>query len=364
MTDNLIRPCGILDAAAADALVTQMQGDIPFILDFSEVTGIRFAALRKLMNVRRGGCRFSIVNASDEVLDRFVDSGVSAFIDISRKPRKLDMSQYEEFGASYMSKAYNSADGDAMIKVYGANVPATLVAREKAVARAVMLFGLPTPLVGTLYADGGKTALDFERIEGKRSFSRIIAEESERTVEMTRRFAKMCKQLHSTPCDTSIFPDRLLVHRQAVLACPGLTDSERERILRFTDGIPAATTCLHGDLQMSNVITTPEGEDLWIDLSDFGYGHPLLDIAMWYFLTRLNNEERTQQLFHLGLAEMARVWDLFVEEYAGARSPEEKRAFERQVRPYAALHMIYLGVNVGFVPGMLDQIRELFAQSA
>lgn len=362
--DNPIRPCGILDAASADALLAQMHGDLPVILDFSAVTGIRFAALRRLMNARRNGRRFSIINASDEVLERFVDSGVSAFIDISRKPRKLDISQYEEFGASFLSKAYNSADGDAMIKVYGANVPAALVAQEKAVARAVMLFGLPTPLVGTIYADGDKTALDFERIEGKRSFSRIIAEEPERTLEMTSRFAKMCKQLHATQCDTAIFSDRKLVHRQAVLACPGLTDGERERILRFVDGIPDKTTCLHGDLQMSNVITTPEGEDLWIDLSDFGYGHPMLDIAMWYFLTKLNTEERAQHLFHLGLAELARVWDLFVEEYADARSPEQKRAFEQEVRPYAALHMIYLGVNMGFVPGMLEQIRELFAQSA
>ncbi len=357
--NNQIRPSGILDAASADALLAQIHGDLPVVVDFSDVTGIQFAALRRLMNGRRSGCRFSIVNASDAVMERFVDSGVSAYIDIGRRPRKLDMSQYVEFGESVMYKAYKSADGDAIIKVYSANVPASFVMQEQAVARAVMHFGLPTPLVGTIYVDGDKTALDFERIEGKRSFSRIIAEEPERTVEITSRFAKMCKQLHSTPCDTSIFSDRKLVHRQAVLACPGLSDGEREQILRFVDAIPDVTTCLHGDLQMSNVITTPEGEDLWIDLSEFGYGHPMLDIAMWYFLTRLNPEELVQHLFHMGLAETARVWDLFVEEYADARSPEEKLAFEQQVRPYAALHMIYLGVNVGFKPGLMDRIREI-----
>ena len=176
--NNLIRPSGILDAASSDALLAQMHGDLPFVLDFSDVTGIHFAALRRLMNGRRSGLRFSIVNASDEVMERFIDSGVSAYIDISRRPRKLDMSQYEEFGESVMSKAYKSADGDAIIKVYAANMPASFVMQEQAVARAVMLFGLPTPLVGAIYVDGDKTALDFERIEGKRSFSRIIAEGS------------------------------------------------------------------------------------------------------------------------------------------------------------------------------------------
>ena len=131
-----------------------------------------------------------------------------------------------------------------------------MVAQEKAVARAVMLFGLPTPLVGTLYEDGDRTALDFERIPDKRSFSRIIAEEPEQLETITRRFAKMCRKLHETPCDTTLFQDRVLAHRQVVINCKELTDAEKEPVLAFVDSIPRVTTCLHGDLQMSNVITT------------------------------------------------------------------------------------------------------------
>ncbi len=358
MIEHLIQPSGLLDAAAADKLLAGMTDGQPYTVDFRDVTGIHFAALRRLMNARRAGVRFSIINASDEVLERFVDTGVSHFIDVCRRPKPLDMSQYEEFGASYLSKSYNSQDGDAMIKVYGGNVPKAMVAQEKAVARAVMLFGLPTPLVGTIYEDGDMTGLDFERIANKRSFSRIIADEPERLEEMTRRFAQMSKQLHNTPCDTAIFSDRALVHRQAVINCEGLTEGEKEQILRFVDAIPAVTTCLHGDLQLSNVITSG-GEDLWIDLGDFGYGYPMLDLGMLYFLTRLTTEERGQQLFHLGLKELSRIWDIFAEEYAGAYTPAEKEAFEQEARRYAALHMIYLGVNMGFIPGMLDDARRI-----
>ena len=115
---------------------------------------------------------------------------------------------------------------------------------------------------------------------------------------------------------------------------------------------------VHGDLQLSNVITSG-GEDLWIDLGDFGYGYPMLDLGMLYFLTRLTTEERGQQLFHLGLKELSRIWDIFAEEYAGAYTPAEKEAFEQEARRYAALHMIYLGVNMGFIPGMLDDARRI-----
>ena len=358
MTDPQIRPEGILDAAAARRLVATLDTDHAPAFDFEAVEDIQFSALRVLMNARRSGLRFSIINACDAVVERFTDSGVSAYIDVCRKPQPLDLGRYEEFGASYLSKAYYSKDGDAMLKVYGTNVSKIAVAREKAVARAVMLFGLPTPLVGTLYESEGRTALDYERIEGKRSFSRVIAEEPERLEEMSRRFARMCRQLHETPCNTALFRDSRAVHRQAVLDCPGLDEAGKAAFLRFVDTIPAATTCLHGDLQMSNVITTGE-EDLWIDLGDFGYGEPKLDIAMWYFLTKLNTEEFAQHLFHLGLADLARVWDFFVEEYADARSPEQKRAFEQAVVPYAALHMIYIGVEYGFQPGMLDAARGM-----
>lgn len=356
---SVFRPSGILDAAAAERLLDAAPADLSCIFDFSDVESVHFAALRRLMNARRAGRKFSIVNACDAVVERFTDSGVGTFIDVSRKPKPLDMSQYEEFGASFMSKSYNSFDGDAMIKVYGANASRELVVQEKATARAVMLFGIPTPLVGTLYEDGEKKALDFERIPGKRSLSRIMAEEPERTEEITRCFARMCRQLHATPCDPAIFRDRVQVHRQSVERCTAFTDQEKAPVLAFIDRIPAVTTCLHGDLQPSNVIRTPEGEDLWIDLGDFGYGHPLLDVAMLYFLTRLIDEGRAQHLFHMGLDELGRMWDIFADEYAEARSAEAKQAFEREVLPFAVLHMIYLGTEMGFVPGMTDQIRSM-----
>ncbi len=353
MIPHLLHPAGTVDAAAAGRLLASMTEDRTYTLDFEDVDGIHFAALRKFMNARRAGCRFCIINACDAVVDRFVDSGVGTLIDVCRKPKPLDLSRYEEFGASYMSKAYNCDDGDSMMKLYGPGVPRETVFREKTVARAVMLFGLPTPLVGSVSEDGGRTALDFERIHGKRSFSRIISEEPGKLEPIARRFARMSRQLHETPCDTAVFENRVLAHRQAVINCRELTDADKEVFLSFADSIPAATTCLHGDLQPSNVITTGL-EDLWIDLGDFGYGYPLLDLGMLYFLTRLTTEERAMQLFHLDCASLARFWDAFAEEYAGARTPEQKQAFEQAVVPYAALHMIYLGTNFGFVPGMAE----------
>lgn len=353
---NIIYVSGVLDGCGADGIVAAMAAGDGFVLDFAGVGEIKFAALRALLRCRQAGKRFSIINAGTDVAERFEDSGVSSFITVTRRPKPLEIGKYDEFGAGFLSKAYNNGDGDSMIKVYNSRVPKQIVIQEKAVSRAVMLFGLPTPLVGSLYEDGEYMGIDFERIEGKRSFSRIISEEPGRLEEMTVRFARMCRKLHATQCDTNVFPDRTDFYRQAVMRCDAITDEEKARAMAFVDSLPVETTCLHGDMQLSNVITNGT-DDLWIDLSDFGYGHHMLDMGMWYFLSMLNPEHLCQHIFHLSKAQMASVWDVFAGEYFDADTPDKKAGVIAEVEPYAALHMLYLGSNYGFEPGMLDFIR-------
>ena len=353
---NIICVSGVLDGCGADGIVAAMAAGDGFVLDFAGVGEIKFAALRALLRCRQAGKRFSIINAGTDVAERFEDSGVSSFITVTRRPKPLEIGKFDEFGAGFLSKAYNNGDGDSMIKVYNSRVPKQIVIQEKAVSRAVMLFGLPTPLVGSLYEDGEYMGIDFERIEGKRSFSRIISEEPGRLEEMTVRFARMCRKLHATQCDTNVFPDRTDFYRQAVMRCDAITDAEKARAMEFLDSVPVETTCLHGDMQLSNVITNGT-DDLWIDLSDFGYGHHMLDMGMWYFLSMLNPEHLCQHIFHLSKAQMASVWDVFAGEYFDADTPDKKAGVIAEVEPYAALHMLYLGSNYGFEPGMLDFIR-------
>lgn len=356
--DFLLTFSGELSKEKVAGLETAMSADTIYTVDFAEVTDINFAALRAILNCRKSGKRFIIINACDKVAGKFEDTGVSSFVNICRKPKPLDMSKYQEFGASFMSTAYKSLDGDSMIKCYGSRVSKAAAAQEKAVARAVLQFGINTPLVGTLYEDGQTTAIDFERIEGKRSLSRIISEEPERMEEITTLFAKMCKELHSTPCDTTIFNDKKSIYRFITTQCAELNDEEKARILAFIDTIPDATTCLHGDMQPSNVITTGE-ETMWIDLSDFGYGYPLMDLGMLYFLTNLTPEDHMVNLFHLSKAKTRELWEIFVREYFDARTPEQLAAAERELLPYTALHMLYLGTSFGFEPFMMPVIKGI-----
>lgn len=352
-----IKAAGILDTHGIEGLIGEMTQGVLYSLDFSGVSDISFASMRALLRCRRSGVHFSIINASDAVARRFEESGVSSYISVTRRPEPLDLQKYAEFGGGFLSTAYNSIDGDSMLKVYGANVPEEVVIREKNVARALMLFGLNTPMVGTIYEHGDSKGIDFERIEGKRSFSRIMSEEPERIEELTVRFAHMCKELHNTNCDTEIFSDRKILYRSVIEGSTAVNAAQKAEVLAFIDSIPDATTCLHGDMQPSNVITNGK-EDFWIDLSDFGYGCPMMDLGMWYFLALLNPEELSQHIFHLSKQQMHLIWDIFIREYFGADTPEKKEEVHRSVEPYAALHMLYLGTQYGFKPGMMEFISK------
>jgi len=355
---NQIRVIGDLDGKGADELILTMSPQVNYFVDLEESSNINFSALRSLLRARQDGLHFVVTNACDKIAEMFEDTGVSRFIGVCRKPKPLDIGKYEEFGGGFLSKAFNSPDGDSMIKVYGANVPMWMVNQEKMTAKAVMQFGIPTPLVGSVYTDGKLNGIDFERIEGKKSFSRIISEDPSRTEELIEKFAGMCRKLHSTPCDTNMFSDRTFFYRRAVVNCSEISDDEKQKVLSFVDSIPCATTCLHGDMQISNVITNGK-DDLWIDLADFGYGNPMLDLGMWYFLSNLNTEEISLDVFHMGVKEMANIWKIFAKFYFDADTPEKLEAANNKVIPFAALHMLYLGSSYGFRPHMLPFIRKV-----
>lgn len=351
---------GALDGDGAAALVKELPENGYAVLDFNDVGSVNFAAQRKLLNAVRAGKRIRIINASDSVCRKFEDTGLTSLLDVFRKPDPVDMSGYAESGAGFLAKSYDSKDGDSVLKYFSDQVSEEMAYQEKAMAKAVMLSGIPTPLVGTIYDDGGHLTLDFERIAGKRSLSRIISEEPDRLEEITVKFARLCRQLHSTPCDTSVFPDRIEFYRRTVLGCKAFSGEDKAKVLEFIDSIPKANTCLHGDMQPSNVILTPEGEYLWIDLGDFSYGYPMLDMGMWHFLAKYNPEKISWHVFHMGMDRMALIWDVFFREYFAPESPEQAAAIMDEIEMYTALHMIHLGSTFHFDDTMKSLIKAKF----
>lgn len=266
----------------------------------------------------------------------------------------IDMSDYEESGDGFTAVSYFHKDGSRMIKLYNDFIPVAVPQRELDVSRAIVRMGISIPEAYRLVTDGTRTGVEFERIIGKRSFARAISQEPDRLEFYSRKFASMCKELHSKECDTVMFKPAIDRFRNAARKSRRFNDEQKNKILSFIDSIPQATTCIHGDMHIGNAIMAGD-KTYWIDLSDFGYGHPYLDLGMYYFIAYgTDDEEMCNRLYHISVAQLRKTWAIFAKEYFGADADLDEVG--RMMAPYAALYMVVFDQYDKLLPGMADYI--------
>ncbi|MBR6304225.1 MAG: phosphotransferase [Paludibacteraceae bacterium] len=252
-------------------------------------------------------------------------------------PTLIDLNDYIRVGEGANGASYNhKTDPSLMMKLYFRNFEAA--ALELELAKKVYNMGIPTPEPGDLVTDGTQMGIRFRRIEGKKSYSRACGDNPERTDEYAREFARMCRQLHATHVDTSLFEnvkDRLY---RMLDANPDFTPEQKRKIHDFIAAAPDADTAIHGDLQFSNGIFVEENgvrKQYFIDLGDFCYGYYMFDLGMVYLCCCLNDEAWTMEQYHMSNATARRFWDAFAREYFGPDADLEE--MERQVKIYAGL---------------------------
>lgn len=273
------------------------------------------------------------------------------------EPELIDINDYEESGDGFTAISYNHKGGHSMIKLYNEFMPADEPIKELTTALKVMRMGISTPIPGRFVTDGKRFGSEYARILNKRSFARAISQNPEDLEKYARRFARMCKKFHSTPCNPSDFSSVVDFYHMIIAKSPIFKDDEKKRILKFVDSIPVELTCLHGDLHIGNIITTGT-DNYWIDLADFRYGNHMFDLGMFYFVCKCNTDELTQKLYHISNEQISRVWDIFIEEYFGAHTTEKHAEIESQIKPFAALKMVHLSSLSTLPPNMIEFIRK------
>lgn len=254
------------------------------------------------------------------------------------KAEIINMDDYEQTGDGYTAISYTHKNKRTMIKLYHDFVPQAESLKELLVAWKLVDMGLEIPKAYRLVTDGKRFGVEFELIRNKKSFARAISNEPETLKRYAVEFAQECKKLHSTPCDMNLFRPTSERFIAALEKTKLVRDEDKPKIQKFIESVPWKTTCIHGDLHIGNIITTGE-KNYWIDLSAFGYGNPLFDLGMFYFVCHCASEEMTNRLFHVNNAQMHEIWKIFVSEYFG---PQAKLAeVDEKIKPFAALMMVF-----------------------
>lgn len=271
---------------------------------------------------------------------------------------RIDLADYRQSGSGANGASYDCiADSSVMLKLYNTDYPTDTIFNELEVARKVYEMGVPSPEPGELVTDGERIGIRFRRITGKRSFSRMLADEPERYDEFAREFARCCLKLHATECPDGVFPDAKPQFQALLDADVYLSAEQKAQASAFLNRIPDDSTALHGDMHIGNLISTlPYGAPLsqphdiyFIDLGYFARGCPLLDLGMMRCVCVTSDDEFRQKEMHIDAAMGAKVWASFVDEYFGGRlSVEEADAL---IIPYQALKCFLIEYNLnGFLP--------------
>lgn len=258
---------------------------------------------------------------------------------------KINPEEYEYAGEGANGASYNhKTDNRFMLKLYNESVPVDFVLRELDRAQKVFDMGIPSPKPGVLITDGKRYGIRFERIVNKTSFSRLVGDNPALVETYAREFARMCKKLHTTQCDTTLFENVKDAYKRDLEANPFFTADEKRKIAAFIDQTPDACTAIHGDLQFSNAITDGE-HNYFIDLGDFAYGNPMFDLGMVLLCCKYDSDEFVETVFHMTNETAGKFWNYFVPEYFGeGTDPDE---MDRKLRPYAGLKTIIIERYVG-----------------
>lgn len=259
----------------------------------------------------------------------------------------INLNDYERSGEGFNGASYfHKTDPDVMIKLYNPSADISSVISEQELSHKVYGLGISVPKPGDFITDGqGRYGIRFQRLRDKVSFSRAVANEPERVEELARRFAAMCLKLHSTDVSGKGFESIKERDLRELEASPFFSDGERKRTRQFILDAPDATTAIHGDLQYSNGIITPDGE-YFIDLGDFACGHPYFDLGQVMLSCCYSPDDFIRETFHMEPSLAREFWRFFVMGYFG--DDANQKEIKELINPYSGLMCLLIDRCSGY----------------
>lgn len=260
--------------------------------------------------------------------------------------KQIDISSWIQEGEGGNGKTYSHPDNPGLMlkvnKLSNLNDEATMK-REVEMAQHVLALGLTTPHMYEIVRVGDCFGMTFERIQGKRSLSRICADEPSRIGEIATLLATEGKQLHTKPCDTVFFPSHKEQTLKAIEVASFVSEADKQKLSTFVESLTEETTCVHGDFQMGNLIVSGEGRPYWIDLGWFSYGTPMFDIGHLYLLCNVYSQfQGLRDITHMTQEQLLAFWDAFATAYSGSADHAD---FDACAAKFAPLDVCFLSYH-------------------
>lgn len=294
------------------------------VLDITDLDYISSAGLRVILSLKKR-CQskpFRIVGANAEVMDVFDMTGFSEIMQVEPACRKISVDGCEIIGRGACGECYR-IDDETIIKLYYDNADASFIEHEKALAKKAFVMGIPTAISYDIVEANGRKGVVYELIKSK-TLAELIRADRSKTDEYVAMYADICKKVCSIRTDDPQIPSFKQNNRQDIANITGITDEERNYLYRFIDLVPEGDNCVHGDLNINNIMVQ-DGECCLIDMGELSTGMPMFDVSRIVFsMVYANTEPGTYNGFYkMPSDEVAEIFQKFFRAYFGYDTVEE-----------------------------------------
>lgn len=311
-----------------DALSGEPSSEEGVIIDAGGLEYISSAGLRVLLAAKKRckGKIFRVVNVNDEVMNVFDVTGFSEIMDISRAVRQLSVEGCDRIGAGACGEVFR-LDDETIIKLYYPRVKKEEIEQEKALAKKAFVMGVPTAISYDIVEADGRTGVVYELIKSK-TIGELIRDDEGHLEEYVDMYAAVCRQIHGIEAEPGQLPSFKDINRSDIPNVTGITEEERAYLHRFLDLIPDRMNCLHGDLNINNIMVQ-NGECCLIDMGEFSTGTPMFDLSRILFSMEFAGAAKGEfnSFYKLPQDIVTNILHLFLEKYFGCPLAEAEKTY-------------------------------------
>ena len=250
------------------------------VLDADQLNYISSAGLRIILRLRKEYADLKIINVSSDVYEIFDMTGFTEMMDISKAYRVISVDGCEVIGQGANGKVYR-IDPDTVVKVYFNPDALPEIHRERELARAAFILGIPTAIPYDVVRVGEGYGSVFELLNAK-SFAKLLINKEKPLEEVAAMSVDLLKQIHSTKIKPGTMPDMKAVALDwADFLKDYLPEDKWVKLHKLVADVPEDMHMMHGDYHIKNVMLQ-NGEVLLIDMDTLCHGHPVFELASIY----------------------------------------------------------------------------------
>lgn len=326
---------GHIDSANAAAVEKEINEAIDreavekLILDAEDLTYISSAGLRIILRLRKEMKDLKIINVRPEVYEIFDMTGFTEMVDIQKAYRVISVEGCEVIGQGANGMVYR-IDPDTIVKVYKNPDALPEIHRERELARAAFILGIPTAIPYDVVRVGEGYGSVFELLNAT-SFAKLITKENRPIEEVAAMSVDLLKLIHSTVIKPETMPDMKAVALDwADFLKDYLPEDKWTKLHQLIADVPEDMHMMHGDYHIKNVMLQ-NGEVLLIDMDTLCHGHPIFELASVYNAYQGYSDvdhEVVKDFIGLSYEDARRFWEESLRLYLG--TDDEERLKEVQ----------------------------------